>query len=454
MKGKKFPLKIKRGNITVTVYKSRIGGKPRYRVCYYEHEIPKYVTFSDPVTAENHANDVADKLVKNEVNVLTFSRADHDEYITAVQHAKAAGMSLIRAASLMAQVKQILGGEDKILEAAHYYAQKFPATFPDKSVAEVKDEFIQYHEARKSSARYLSSLRHHLEVLAKSFQCPMRFVTYPELDQFLQNLNRKPKTINNFVGTIKTFFNFGKKRGYLPRDCDEADRLEKVREQGGIIEVWSPEELIRLFKSALVDISKSERGISNRARRVFIPSLAIGAFAGLRSQEIERLDWQDIKMNEGVILVRAYVGGERNKTGKRTAPLLPNLRAWLEPFAQQSGRVCPYSHPHYYDIQRSIAETTATASLPALQWRHNALRHSFISYRVQIVGNRYTVAEEAGNSPEMIKRHYLEMELPNGDLITKKQAVVWFSIFPTSNLEPLVKNDPQLLPKLIPAAAA
>jgi len=35
-------------------------------------------------------------------------------------------------------------------------------------------------------------------------------------------------------------------------------------------------------------------------------------------------------------------------------------------------------------------------------WKHNALRHSFISYRLAAVQNTAQVALEAGNSPQMI----------------------------------------------------
>jgi hypothetical protein len=43
--------------------------------------------------------------------------------------------------------------------------------------------------------------------------------------------------------------------------------------------------------------------------------------------------------------------------------------------------------------------------LPALPWKHNALRHSFISYRVADIQNVAQVALEAGNSPGMIFGH-------------------------------------------------
>ena len=60
---------------------------------------------------------------------------------------------------------------------------------------------------------------------------------------------------------------------------------------------------------------------------------------------------------------------------------------------------------------------------PVIPWRHNALRHSFCSYRLADVKNAAQVALEAGNSPQMIFKHYRE-------LVTEEQAKDWFAITP------------------------
>ena len=56
-------------------------------------------------------------------------------------------------------------------------------------------------------------------------------------------------------------------------------------------------------------------------------------------------------------------------------------------------------------------------------WKHNGLRHSFISYRVAVIKNVAQVALEAGNSPAMIFSNYRE-------LVTPKDAEMWFGIVP------------------------
>jgi hypothetical protein len=69
------------------------------------------------------------------------------------------------------------------------------------------------------------------------------------------------------------------------------------------------------------------------------------------------------------------------------------------------------------------AETAKIEGWPAFAWKHNALRHSFISYRVADIQNVAQVALEAGNSPQMIFKHYRELVRPDA-------AKAWFSIKP------------------------
>ena len=65
----------------------------------------------------------------------------------------------------------------------------------------------------------------------------------------------------------------------------------------------------------------------------------------------------------------------------------------------------------------NIAEASAA-------WKKNALRHSFISYRVAESKDAAAVALEAGNSARMIFQHYRE-------LVTPEEAKEWFGILPT-----------------------
>ena len=69
---------------------------------------------------------------------------------------------------------------------------------------------------------------------------------------------------------------------------------------------------------------------------------------------------------------------------------------------RRSSRTLPPVKRCHEEIRRNLATNAKTDKLPALHWKHNALRHSFISYRVAEIQDVAKVALEAGNSPSMI----------------------------------------------------
>src|SRR6266576_6104268 len=97
-----------------------------------------------------------------------------------------------------------------------------------------------------------------------------------------------------------------------------------MKDGDGEIEIFTPSELAEILTCA------GDR---------LIPFFALGAFAGIRHAEIQRLDWRDIHFDARIVEIRA----KKAKTAsRRTVPLLDNLRAWLLPHRQPGGSVCVY----------------------------------------------------------------------------------------------------------------
>jgi hypothetical protein len=80
------------------------------------------------------------------------------------------------------------------------------------------------------------------------------------------------------------------------------------------------------------------------------------------------------------------------------------------------------------DTPGALSDVAVKAKIPG-GWRQNALRHSFISYRVAETGDVARTSLEAGNSPKMIFRHYREV-------VTEEDSAKWFSITPSDGWEP------------------
>ena len=77
------------------------------------------------------------------------------------------------------------------------------------------------------------------------------------------------------------------------------------------VEILTPEEMTALLEHATPEIA---------------PCFALGAFAGLRSEEILRLEWADVTKRPGFIEVAA----DKAKTAtRRLVPITDNLALWL-----------------------------------------------------------------------------------------------------------------------------
>src|SRR5207237_8288003 len=117
---------------------------------------------------------------------------------------------------------------------------------------------------------YLSDLGLRCGRFSEAFAVPIASVTAGDVRTFLDSLEVQPRTHNNFLVAVGTLFKFAKARGYLPRDHDELAAVEPVKEEAGVIDIFTPAEMFRLLEAAPKD---------------FLPALAVGAFAGLRSAE-------------------------------------------------------------------------------------------------------------------------------------------------------------------------
>lgn len=292
--------------------------------------------------------------------------------------------------------------------AVEFYVKRHPTKIAARATKEVTEEMLKAKKGDGLSEIYLQHLRYDLEKFTGRFHGNLGTVAGTEIDDWLRDLGVAPRTRNNLRTSVQTLFNYAKARKYLPKDHDEIGAVPLAKDGDGKIEVFTPGELVEILACA---------------DKRLIGFLALGAFAGIRHAEILRLDWKDIRLEDGIIKIRA---AKAKTASRRTIPLLDNLRAWLAPHCKVSGPVCVYRNVAS-ELTRLVRDINARRKERmvngAFMWKKNALRHSFISYRVAAIQNVAQVALEAGNSPQMIFRHYRE-------LVTEQEAKVWFSIMP------------------------
>jgi len=414
------------GSAQVKVYVTPFRGKEFFTVSYWvdRKRIRRVYPTQEEAIAE--AKEAGKRLAKGVAGVPEVSSADWACYSRSRQILDPLGIPLERGAALVAHIVQRLAGRATPEQAIEYFLKRHPHGMVVKKVEEVVKECLEAKRKDGLSARYLRQLGYDLARFKGRFRNYLGDVSGVMIDDWLRSLDLAPRTRNNLRASFQVLFNFAKARRYLAKDHDEMASVSAVKDADGEIGIFRPGELRELLTMAKPEL---------------VPAVAIGAFAGVRHEEIQRLDWQDIKLKAGIIEIRA---AKAKTASRRTIPIVPSLKAWLlETGHDEEGRslragnltgpVCPF-----LDFTRQLLKLAAAVNEARIgtgratkggkgefKWQHNGLRHSFISYRVALVKNVNEVALEAGNSPQMIFQHYRE-------LVTPQDAKAWFAITPGS----------------------
>ncbi len=396
-----FPERVEFKSCAATIYHQQRQKGERFEVRYYDVDGSlQRLTFPTHPGARKFAELAVKELAENREQFITLRGRDAFDYQAAQQTLAPLGLSVLQAATLVADHHRQLGGRGSVQEAVKYFIENRPQHSPDITVREVVDQLLALKQKEGEVGKiYLRDLRLRLNKFAEAFNCPISKVSSQDIRDYLLNRNVSNRTRHNLRTTLTTLFNFAKTEGYLPADHKGVPRPTKRSRMKLAIKIFTPEEMAKLLAHAEGDL---------------VVTLCLQAFAGLRVEEVKRLGWEHIDLREGHIVVPDSI----SKTEERRLPPIPeNLALWLKPHVKTSGRVCPFTN---------LANVYAhLAKRAGVTWKRNGLRHSFISYRVAQTKNVPQVSLEAGNSPQMIHRHYLK-------LVTETVAKQWFAINPAS----------------------
>lgn len=283
----------------------------------------------------------------------------------------------VRAASM------ILKGAASMAEAAEFWVARHHHK-ADGEVSKIYEEYIRQLE-QKSSERNTRDARNRVGKFEAAFGGHLLSDVTPDaILAFLQSMSVESRTKNNYRAQIVTFFRWARKRGYLEEGRETAP--EKV----------DPWKIIE--KEVTIFTVEQTRALFRNIRKDVEAYTAIGAFAGLRPSETQRLTWGAINFESKHIHVTAEIARKVNRA--RYVPIADNLIEWLTPHRKgDEEKVGFYKAAEILSadaIKRGVVQ----------EWPADVLRHSFCSYRLAETNEIGRVAEEAGNSAAIIRRHY------------------------------------------------
>lgn len=408
------PITFKRGSFTGTIYTTSREMRGQiytvFRSSYYQPDGKRVVKDSGSMErAQQILEDAAQAFGRAQPDALSFTPEQRRDADAAMEILAPFKLTLYTAASQLTEALLALPTGMSLMDAVRFAALRNPNNSTAKLVHEVVAELVQDRESNGRSDKYLNDLRKRLQQFANAFPCSIANISPSQIRQHIATMKGQngqplaPRSRENHRRLIVTLFSFASQQRYVSRDtAAEIAEIQGPRVVAPQTEIFQPEQIQRILDA------------STGSDRVL---LAIGAFCGLRAAELGRLNWENIKLDQQVVIV----GADMAKTqSRRVVPLSPNVVAWITPLCSDSmsGKISRYGHADH--LSRRFAEI---AQQVGVEWVRNGLRHSFCSYRLAQTKNAAQTAHEAGNSPSILHRHYSE-------LVTQNETERWFSVIP------------------------
>ncbi|PAW79096.1 MAG: hypothetical protein B9S32_03835 [Verrucomicrobia bacterium Tous-C9LFEB] len=372
-----------------------------YTVAYYNLGKRVRERFSSYPKAKAYAEEKAIQLSGGEMAAVGLKNEDQRIYGGAIEKLKPHNVELDFAVREYAQARELLG-EVSVLDAVKFYRLHGLTVTQKGTTTEILQAMLQNLKVDGRSEYHQRDIKRYINAFIAKHSSQIEDVTSTDINKWLRSLEVGPRTRNNYRDSVQNFFHFAREEGYLPKDRPTAaDATKRIKCASGENAVFTVSEITLMLKDA---------------PEWLLPSLALKFFSGLRTEELMRINWADIKFDQDVILLVQRITKTKQR---RIVPLLPNLKLWLEPYRAETGLIAQ----RWASAESLTKSWSRRAKQVGVVYKKNGMRNSYISYRLASIKNVAQVALEAGNSPRVIQKEYLE-------LVTEAEAQKWFAVSP------------------------
>lgn len=363
-------------------------------------------------------------LKKAEISVSLDRLAE--DYGTATAHLKPFNLDVTRGAELLSKSLTAAKQSGKTLaELIDYAAKRLSPKGGAKTVKQLADEMIElkqgWHDRGDLRPASLRDFKNRAGKISKDLgEFLLVELTKDRLQAWLVGLTKlAPRSLKNYRMVLAEMLRYAvQKKHLLESPIDELTRYDVKEIEGSAgsarVSVLSPAQAEQLLLAAYEN-PEWQLG----------PAVVLGLFAGIRTEELKRLKWDAVRLNEPEPFV--VIGPEIAKKRRiRNVTLPANAVAWLRAWPEKrEGAITRSSHTN--DFQKRFQKLSTAAKIT---WENNAMRHSFGSYHFARYGNSIETARLLGHKQDdsVLFAHYRA-------LATKEQGEIYFGVLPPKSAE-------------------
>jgi len=222
---------------------------------------------------------------------------------------------------------------------------------------------------------------------------PIARITADEVRKFMRNLSKKTtkSTANGAYRVLKLLLNYAVHEEWLDRNPTK--KVKELRYERPEAEWWDEEEVQKVFAAATADQDQETAELF----------FAIALFLGLRRGEIDRLRWEDIRIDDGRPVVRIESTLDRpTKSGRRRfVPLNRSLLETLRRYRRDEGYVLKphrkqWKGQYRFDVKKLFGRVVRAAGVRVI--RIHDLRHTAATHMLQRGISIYKVSRWLGHA--------------------------------------------------------
>jgi integrase len=314
-----------------------------------------------------------------------------------------------------AEALRILGGlQLSLTEAATLARRHLTPEGGDITLRALVDRILREKERENLRPASVQSIRFYMGQIADQLgeERLVKTVARDELRHWfdtLEDTGASDRYLKNHIRYTQQFFNYAVQHGY--RADNPAAIIRPPRIEWKTPAILTVGEAKRLLCTAMLPEFKE-----------LLPATVLQLFCGgLRSAEVERLDWRDIDLENKKLEVLPATGKNRRDGDWRTPVIPDNAIEFLFLHPNRKGPVAPGRFP--------FKQTAMHKAAGFKKWEithDNAKRHSFGSYGCKLHGKEWVEDQMGHNTGATFLKFYRNAR------VTKQDAEQYFDIRPAN----------------------